>query len=167
MNRKEIHMPTQYTTEVANRLRNRSKPGPNGCINTTYALSSRNDYGTITIDKRTHYVHRVAWELANGSIPDGMCVCHTCDNPRCINPDHMFLGTIADNLQDMTNKGRRAQLPHLRGNQNGRAILDDADILDIRTRAASGEMYESIAKRYDTAETNVGRIVRRETWRHI
>src|SRR5690349_13982377 len=64
-------------------------------------------YGQITIRGRTVRAHRLAWEKANGPIPEGMMVCHKCDNPPCINPEHLFLGTSKDNAQDSIIKGRR------------------------------------------------------------
>jgi hypothetical protein len=63
-------------------------------------------HGAIRVDGKMEKAHRVAWKLAHGSIPDGMCVCHHCDNPPCINPAHLFLGTVADNNRDRHNKGR-------------------------------------------------------------
>ena len=66
-------------------------------------------YGNLYWGRRKTYVHRIAWELTNGPIPDGLEVCHTCDNPPCCNPDHLFLGTHQENIQDSVEKGRWAQ----------------------------------------------------------
>ena len=70
-------------------------------------------HGTKWIGGSVRLAHRIAWESENGSIPDGLCVCHRCDNPRCVRPDHLFLGTRADNTADMDRKGRR--IPANRG----------------------------------------------------
>lgn len=63
-------------------------------------------YGSIGIDGKTHRAHRVSWEIHSGKVPKDMCVLHVCDNPPCVNPDHLFLGTIADNNRDRQEKGR-------------------------------------------------------------
>lgn len=78
-----------------------------GCWTWTGATNRRNGYGYFKRrDRRQMNTHRVAWEFAHGPIPDGLCVCHHCDNPRCVRPDHLFLGTQRENMQDMKAKGR-------------------------------------------------------------
>ena len=94
------------SASVADRMRARSVAVPSGCIE--WIGSGSRGYGAIKIDGVTHRAHRVAWELAHGFIPAGLFVCHRCDNPRCINVEHLFLGTPADNNNDKIAKGRQA-----------------------------------------------------------
>lgn len=127
-----------------------------------------NGYGIFAI--RSHgvkyYVHRVMWELHNGqSIPDGMFVCHTCDNRSCGNPDHLFLGTLQDNVDDMTAKGRQA-----RGVTNGHAKLTEADVVEIRRLCAGGETQRSVASKFGVCQQTVSRLMvggRYQNWRHV
>lgn len=77
----------------------------NGCLEWTGARAT-GGYGQVRLSGLNVLVHRYVWELANGPIPDGMCVCHACDNPPCCNVDHLFLGTKSDNNADMATKGR-------------------------------------------------------------
>jgi hypothetical protein len=76
----------------------------NGCIE--WGMSTTKGRGKISIDGRKAYVHRAMWEQVNGSIPDGMIACHSCDNPLCVSPAHIFIGTHLDNMRDMVKKGR-------------------------------------------------------------
>ena len=76
--------------------------------------------------------HRASWELHVGEVPEGLCVLHSCDNRRCVNPDHLFLGTKKDNSDDMISKGRDRKAPQ-RGANNGMAKLSQEDIDYIRT----------------------------------
>ena len=83
-------------------------PGENGCLEWT-GYRQPNGYGRIGAAGKMLYTHRVAWELANGKIPDGLHVLHRCDNPHCSNPEHLFLGTQADNMVDKVQKGRQGR----------------------------------------------------------
>ena len=103
--------------------------------------------------------HRVSWELTHGPIPDGLIVCHKCDNPPCVNPDHLFLGTHKDNSQDMARKGKSQY-----GRKNTKAKLTDADVVAIRASDKSGNQ---IAKDYGIWPSQVSHIRLRKQWKHI
>lgn len=105
--------------------------------------------------------HVFSWELRNGQIQDGMCVLHKCDIRRCVNPDHLFLGTRTDNAVDKVKKGR---VPW--GEMLPQSKLALRDIYDIRRRAASGEFHSVIAADYKVRQSTVSRIIRKERWRH-
>lgn len=95
------------TTSPQKRLEKKSRLLSNGCIEWT-GHKSKYGYGVIEISGKTKACHRVAWELHNGTeIPSGMFVCHSCDNPPCINPEHLWIGTASDNNLDAIRKGRR------------------------------------------------------------
>ncbi len=108
--------------------------------------------------------HRFSYILANGEIPKGMCVLHTCDNPPCCNPDHLFLGTHADNSQDKVNKGRQSKL---KGERAGRAKLTDKNVREIRSLIAKGWVYTRIARRFGVGKSTIGYIGTGETWTHV
>lgn len=108
--------------------------------------------------------HRVAYELLRGGIPTGLHVLHHCDNRRCVNPDHLFLGSNGDNVRDRDNKGRAAC-----GERNGRgnAKLEAKVVAEIRLRSTSGASQRRLAHEFGLHHSTVGRIIRRETWRHV
>ena len=95
------------------------------------------------------------------------CSYATSDNPSCVNPDHLFLGTPKDNHADMVAKGRHIYPPYRPGSSNGNSKLKEEQVREIRSMAASGIEYREIAEVFNTSHFNVGKIVRRETWRHI
>lgn len=118
-------------------------------------------YGKIEIDGRTTPAHRLAYEHWNGPIPEGMCVCHTCDNKACVNPAHLFVGTVADNSRDAAVKKlywRRFGVANLQ------AKLTDEQVLDIR---ADTRTQKVIADSYGVDPSTVSYIKTRKRWRHI
>jgi hypothetical protein len=105
--------------------------------------------------------HRLSWELHFGPIPERLEVCHHCDNPACVNPAHLFLGTHAENFRDAVAKGR---VQH--GANHYRAKLDDIAVADIRRRAREGETEAAIAELYDIALSAVHKVIVRKNWKH-
>lgn len=128
-------------------------------------------YGRIRLgglDGKEHYAHRLSYELSRGPIPDGMQVCHTCDTPNCINPDHLFLGTNADNQADMDKKGRRNLTSWtMLGAKHHNARLTDDDVRYIRANCKQRGDQRRMAKQFGITEANVTVIVKRRGWKHV
>ena len=112
---------------------------------------------------RCALAHRVAWELINGSIPAGQCVLHRCDNPACVRPSHLFLGTRADNSADKVSK-RRHRNGSLPGASNPNAKLTAAIVADMRAQAATGASGAELARHYGISKSAACRAIRGERW---
>jgi hypothetical protein len=126
------------------------------------ASTKQGGYGKLAGgDGRILLAHRVAYQLAVGTIPAGLVVCHRCDNPGCVNPNHLFLGSQADNLRDMHAKGR-GNPP--RGNLHPKARLTDAIVLAIRNDTRS---HRQLARVYGIGKSTVGMIKAGVTWKHL
>jgi hypothetical protein len=142
------------------------KGHPAECWDWAAALDRRG-YGAIRSDDgRVVKAHRVSWELASGPVPSGLSVLHRCDRPSCVNPAHLFVGTTADNVRDMDDKGRRRTGPSP-GEKNGSSKLTEEAVLAIRRQYAEGSSLREIAPRFGIDYTHVSAIVRGKAWRHV
>lgn len=113
-------------------------------------------YGTFSINYRMWVAHRVAWILTRGQIPDGLSVCHKCDNPGCVNPYHLFLGNNVDNCVDSARKGHKTKK------------LTEDEVLEIRGRyAAGGVLQQDLAYEFGVSPALIGKIVHRDIWTWI
>mgnify|MGYP003575162333 CR=1 FL=1 len=163
---------------VQPRLDAKSAPVPFSGCRLWYGASVPFGYGVISIQGRQRYAHRAAWEAQHGPIPEGKFVLHRCDTPACINPDHLFLGTLQDNTQDMLAKGRcRAGAPKgdrnpmrlhkgiAAGERNGSAKLTPEQVAQIRARYQRGVTRQvDIARDFGIKQPQVSSILRGESW---
>ena len=134
-------------------------------------------YGKIKAHGGFLAAHRVAFALAHGPILPGMCVCHSCDNPPCCNPAHLFLGTNKDNTLDAIAKGRIAigrrcgAYTHPenrpRGSSHGNAKLNEALVVAIRRDGLAGISRKAIAEKYQICQSNVSLILLGKAWGHV
>ena len=115
-----------------------------------------NGYCRTSFSKRCWYVHRMAYNVFVGDIPEGADVCHSCDNRRCCNPSHLFTGTRKQNMQDAVSKGRQAK-----GLKLPQTKLSEDDKKEIVKRALTGELYKSISDDFNVSRQNIGVIARK------
>jgi DNA-binding CsgD family transcriptional regulator len=121
-------------------------------------------YGTFRVNRKQRAVHRLSYELHHGPIPEEKMICHHCDTPLCINPNHLFLGDAKLNDEDMRNKNRQ---PNLSGQRNGHSSLTSEKVQKIRQLYKEGQTQLQIAKRFKIQQPTVSKIVRRIRWAHL
>lgn len=119
-------------------------------------------YGQIESKGMKHYAHRVSYELFVGPIPKGMYVCHSCDNVACVNPNHLFLGTQKENLQDMASKGRST-----RGVKNPMAKLDAYGVKEIKEGIKAGQTDTALAESWMVSRQTINNIRNGKVWNHV
>lgn len=125
---------------------------------------NQDGYGVITGDgDRKLLTHRVAFMSKNGKIPDGMRILHKCDNPPCCNPSHLILGTQADNIKDMHDKGRAVAL---NGEKHHKSKLKEQDVITIRKEYGVKDRFQ-LSKEYGVHHNTIMWIVQRKTWKHL
>ena len=139
------------------------RPTVSGCVEFT-GCKSDDGYGRINKNGKLVYIHREIFKEFNGDFDAKLSVCHKCDNPSCINPNHLFLGTHTDNMRDMFSKGRRRITS---GEKSAKAKLRDLDIPVIRQRIASGESCYGIARDYGVNGETILHIKHGRSWASV
>lgn len=158
-------------------IKNRTKE-PNGCWKSTL-VKDKNGYTQLKYCGKQVKLHRFSYWIRHNAEIEGMLACHSCDNPSCFNPDHLWLGMPADNAKDRDIKKRHTTAPpemtrHI-GTDNGSAKLDDQEVINIRKeyrQSLTGNMYgggnlNELATKYKVSRVSIRNIVRRKTWRHV
>ena len=160
-------------SDVSERFLTKVRKDDSGCH--LWIRSKNPDgYGYFGIRRKTVRAHRFAWERANGPIPKGMFVCHSCDNPSCVNTEHLFLGTQKENMADAKKKGRTAsgdrqgsrKHPETRprGEDHCRCKFTKEQVLFIRTSSIS---QKKLAKKFGVSKGAIEHIKNYDTWKHV
>lgn len=144
-------------------------PHPGGCWLWTAYIQKSWGYGVFGIKRNgkdgTVLAHRHSWFLVNGEVPDGMLVCHSCDNPRCVNPDHLWVGTNNDNMQDMKQKGRGKSR---QGSRHPTSRMTEWHAAEIWRRCRIlHHRRDIVSQELGVSMSAVKRVVSREAWRHV
>ena len=159
----------KYITPALTRLMRKVTIDESGCWTWTGVLN-KYGYGKMTTGYRfdntrqTKTVHRVSFELHKGPIPEGLCVCHRCDNPRCVNPEHLFLGTHQENMDDRESK-RRGNHPF--GERVHTAKLSHDQVADILRLHADGTSAKELQGMYGMSRAAIDAIIKRKRWKHV
>ena len=150
------------TDTLGDRFDARHTKRPDGCWEWTGYRTS-GGYGRLSFEGRTRRAHRVSWELHHGKeFPKGKIACHTCDRPWCVNPEHVWTGTPADNMADRDSKRRTANGPKI----SNTVKLTESQVREIR--GIPGRLnYSAIGRRYGISDVQVKNIVTRHSWKHV
>jgi hypothetical protein len=153
----------RQTSAAVTRFWNKvQKRGENDCWEWQASLCV--GYGRFQVNGKLMLAHRYSWELHNGPIPEGLHVCHHCDNRRCVNPAHLFLGTDKENRHDCEMKGRGRQP---KGEANGQHKLTELQVCTIRNALLEGETLVRLAIQYNVTYGLIGHIKHGRAWKHV
>lgn len=135
---------------------------PDGCWYWTASIRVAG-YGGLWVNGKYLLAHRFSYETFKGTIPSGMFVCHTCDNRLCINPDHLWLGTNQDNMDDMNKKKRG--ITHS-GEKNGKSIFVLSQVTEIRKLKLTKSLHE-LSKMFNCSKSAISHIIKNRVWRNV
>ena len=155
-------MEITHTQSERDYIKVRSKVDPNTDCWEWQGAKTKSGYGLIGRNYKGYGAHRVSYIAFKGEIPLGMNVCHTCDNPSCVNPKHLFPGTQKDNLQDAAQKGRMK-----RGSKCHMALLNEDQVRAIKNALAIGSSQSQLARDHKVSPNVIYRINAGLTWKHI
>jgi hypothetical protein len=152
-----------YDDDVRERLLNSIKIDENGCWIWQKSIG-RGGYGKTYYKGKCYTAHRLSYKIFKGKIPKSMQVCHTCDVRKCVNPDHLWLGTAKDNMQDCVAKNRHVAPTGLK---NHFTKLSENEVLEIRKLFKEGVRIYKLVKLFKVTDTTISAIIKNKTWKHI
>lgn len=158
-----------WVAKVVERLISKRRIADSGCWEWAGLLNTHG-YGVIRLTGKAEWLercHRLAYALFRGDVPDGAWVLHSCDNPRCFNPSHLFLGSAQENTDDMHSKGRWVRPAVRFGAENNKTKLTEANVLTIIERSRDGATRASLAKEFGVSIGAVSRIVLGKNWKRL
>lgn len=159
---KIIYPKDDLSIPLATRLLSKIIKNENGCLE--WQGHKKSGYGTVTVKSgKRMAAHRASWTVFRGEIPANLCVLHKCDNRTCINPEHLFLGTRPDNVQDMDEKGRRV-VGALYGKDSPHHKLNLRQVIEIR-KASSIEEKKKLSKKFNIAVGTINDIISGRRWK--
>jgi hypothetical protein len=138
------------------------------CWQWTGYATKQNGHGQIAVGRTNLLAHRFSWEWHYGEVPTGLCVLHRCDNRRCVNPEHLFLGTVLDNVKDMIEKGRQA--PPKLGEDSHCAKLTEIQVAEIRRRYKRYSQTDgggALGKEFGVTQAQISNIIHYKAWGHV
>lgn len=152
-----------YDEDMKKKLLESIKLNENGCW-IWQKSKHKQGYGNFPYKRKVILAHRASWMLFKGNLDKDILVCHSCDNPPCCNPDHLFLGTDKDNSIDAWSKGR---IPRSKGENHYFSKYTEKDVLKIRELSLKGYTQYKLAEMFDMSRPNIAKIVNRQTWKHV
>lgn len=163
-------MSGRAATDSCNRFAEKCEPRASGCIEWT-AATTGNGYGLFSVGPRRGgrmwLAHRWLWEQQHGTIPAGLDLCHHCDNRRCVEIDHLFVGTRKENMQDAVRKGRTSHVTRTQGESHGMAKLTMDNVKQIRAMRSQGQTLGTMASLFEVSIAQISRIVKNQSWKEI
>lgn len=147
--------------DLVYRILNNIEVAPSGCFNWKL-FRNKKGYGRMKVDGQHRPAHRVSYQVFRKAVPEGLFVLHECDNPACVNPAHLFLGTNLDNVRDSVAKGRNS-----RGERHGRSKLSDANIQEVTKRYSGGESIKNLSLAFNVTVRTMNEVLRGKSFKHI